>query len=58
MLVDTRKLVAPQLFLLFKYFLSVFHCFRPCERMPKHAFPGQNTQHRVLTKVQLNQKKC
>ena len=25
--------------------LCVFRCFRPCERMRKHAFTGPNTQH-------------
>ena len=28
-------------------FFSVFHCFRLCERMRKHAFPGRNTQQPV-----------
>ena len=25
-------------------FFSVFHCFRQCECMRKHAFAGENTQ--------------
>ena len=28
-------------------FSSVFHCFRPCECMCKHAFAGRNTQQLV-----------
>ena len=27
--------------------VCVFHCFRPCERMRKHAFAGQNTQQLI-----------
>ena len=29
----------------FYSFSNVFDCFWPCERMRKHAFAGQNTQH-------------
>ena len=31
-----------------KSFSNVFHHFRPCERMRKHAFAGRNTQHLLL----------
>ena len=27
------------------WFLNVFYCFRPCERMRKQAFADRNTQH-------------
>ena len=32
----------------FSWFLNVFHRFRPCECMRKHAFAGQNTQQRRI----------
>ena len=30
----------------FSWFSNVFHCFRPCECMQKHAFAGWNTQRK------------
>ena len=32
-----------------RYFFHDFHCFRPCKRMCKHAFAGQNTQQMIAT---------
>ena len=34
----------------FLLFLNVFHCFRPCKRMCKHALGGRNTQQREAVK--------
>ena len=34
----------------FSSFLNVFCRFQPCERMRKHTFAGQNTQHLSLLK--------
>ena len=33
----------------FQSFSSAFYHFQPCERMRKHAFAGQNSQHLYLT---------
>ena len=34
----------------FSWILNVFHCFRPCECMRKHACAGQNTHHIICVK--------
>ena len=34
----------------FSWFLNVFHPFRPCECMRKHAFAGPNTHH-IITVI-------
>ena len=41
MLVDTQKLVAPEI-------LKCFYHFRTCKRMRKHALAGPNTQPKII----------
>ena len=45
---DSQMLVDTQIFWKFS---SIFHCFRPCEHMRKHAFAGRNTQHVTVNEL-------